>query len=208
MWYFHVLSDKAAFTTQSRISLRSYANNFIIAARFHNIDDIVGGFFFAYIVSELRLCVANAASSESTWWRFTTDYRTGFPDQMRTTITCDLSCSPTLDGIILNKMPWIFLSKFTMSFRGAAFLFILMSKFKWIHKYIPKPYLFGHLCCCLSQGVCCGLGRRFSAPGALPYYSASSGQRCSATHLNLQSLRNWLKMPQRNRSSAYSTVTC
>ncbi len=28
--YFHLLSDGAAFTTQSRSSLRSYTNNFII----------------------------------------------------------------------------------------------------------------------------------------------------------------------------------
>ncbi len=43
---FHMLSDGAAFTTQSHSSLRSYANNFIIAARFHNINDIVCDLFF------------------------------------------------------------------------------------------------------------------------------------------------------------------
>ncbi len=50
--------------------------------------------FFALLVSELRLCVVNAAPSESRWWRFTADYRTGFTDKMRMEIGFDLIVQP------------------------------------------------------------------------------------------------------------------
>ncbi len=53
--------------------------------RFHN-RMIKSSAFFAQLVSELRLCVVNAASSESMWWRFSTDHRIGFTDEMYMTI--------------------------------------------------------------------------------------------------------------------------
>ncbi len=48
----------------------------------------------AYLVSDLRLCVLNAAPSENSWWRFTANHRTVFTDEMRMTIARKISCSP------------------------------------------------------------------------------------------------------------------
>ncbi len=38
---------------------------------------------------DLQLCVVNAAPSESSWWRFTTNHRTGFTDEIRMIIAFD-----------------------------------------------------------------------------------------------------------------------
>ncbi len=54
----------------------------------------------ASLVSNLWLCVLNAASSESRWWRFTANHRTGFTDEMHKTIACNISFSPNLDHTI------------------------------------------------------------------------------------------------------------
>ncbi len=47
----------------------------------------------AILRSDLWPCVLNGAPSESTRWRFTTNHRTGFTDDMCVIIACDLSCS-------------------------------------------------------------------------------------------------------------------
>ncbi len=49
----------------------------------------------AQLVSDLRLCVLNAAPYENSWWRFTANHRTVFTDEMRMTIACNISCSPS-----------------------------------------------------------------------------------------------------------------
>ncbi len=43
----------------------------------------------AQLVSELRLCVVNAALSECRWWWFTTNHESGFTDEMRMIIEFD-----------------------------------------------------------------------------------------------------------------------
>ncbi len=45
----------------------------------------------------LAVCVLNAAPFENSWWRFTANHRTVFTDEMRMTIACKISCSPTSD---------------------------------------------------------------------------------------------------------------
>ncbi len=51
----------------------------------------LGDISHAYkLVSDLRLCVLNAAPSENRWWRFTTNQGTGFTDEMRKHIAWDI----------------------------------------------------------------------------------------------------------------------
>ncbi len=64
---FRCFQIETAFTTPSRSSLRSYANSCHYREpflRFHNCT------------------IISSATSESTRWRFTADYRTGFTDKM------------------------------------------------------------------------------------------------------------------------------
>ncbi len=91
MWYFHMLSDEAAFTSQNRSSLRSNANSFHYRKRFlqfHNCTITSFVFFFCAACQWTRLCVVTA-QSENTWWRFNTDYRTSFTNKMCMPITFD-----------------------------------------------------------------------------------------------------------------------
>ncbi len=52
----------------------------------------------ASLVSELRLCVLNAAPFENRWWRLTANQGTGFTDEMRMHIAWDISPSPTSEA--------------------------------------------------------------------------------------------------------------
>ncbi len=45
-------------------------------------------------ISSVKTFLWLAASSESSWWRFTANHRTIFTDEMRITIACNISCSP------------------------------------------------------------------------------------------------------------------
>ncbi len=56
----------------------------------------------ALLVSDLRLCVLNAAPFESRWWRFTANHGTGFTDEMRMIIAFDISPSPSGEALSLN----------------------------------------------------------------------------------------------------------
>ncbi len=58
------------------------------------------------ILNVILCSLLNAAPSESTWWRFTTNNRTGFTDEMCMTIVCDLSCSPKWNACLKNKNAW------------------------------------------------------------------------------------------------------
>ncbi len=80
-----LLSDGAAFNTHSRSSLTSYP--------------ISRSLLNCFLFSELRLCVLNTAPFENRWWRFTANHRTVFTDEMRMTIACKISCSPTIHPI-------------------------------------------------------------------------------------------------------------
>ncbi len=62
---------------------------------------------FAWLVSELRLRVLNAAPSENRWWRFTANQRTSFTDEMRMRyiaqpyLKCKMSLSSPMDVVML-----------------------------------------------------------------------------------------------------------
>ncbi len=86
----HLFSDAAAFNTQSRRSLISDAISLSLSQmnRLRYERDI------ASLVSELRLCVLNAAPFENRWWRFTANQGAGFTDEMRMHIAWDISPSP------------------------------------------------------------------------------------------------------------------
>ncbi len=76
--------------TQRRRSLTSYAIS-------HSLSHAIRLRLWARIaqlVSELWLCVLNAASFENRRWRFTASHRTVLTDEMRITIACKISCSP------------------------------------------------------------------------------------------------------------------
>ncbi len=87
----HLFSDGAAFNTRSRISLKSYA----ISRSESKMNRLRYERDIASLVSELRLCVLNAAPSENRWWRLTANHRTVFTDEMRMHIAWDISPSPT-----------------------------------------------------------------------------------------------------------------
>ncbi len=71
------------------------------------------------LVSDLWLCVLNAAPSESRWWRFTAKQRTIFTDEMRT-IACNISCSPSKDVIkkvhVTTVIPFLILWNYENTF--------------------------------------------------------------------------------------------
>ncbi len=54
---------------------------------------------------ETLLCALNATPSENRWWRFYNNHRTGFTEEMRMTITCNISCSQTLPQMLLTAKP-------------------------------------------------------------------------------------------------------
>ncbi len=56
----------------------------------------VSAIFGSDLAGGLRLCVLNAAPSESRWWRFTANHGTGFTDKMRMILAFD---------IVLSKVP-------------------------------------------------------------------------------------------------------
>ncbi len=87
-----LFSNGAAFNTQSRSSLTSYA----ICAQNRRWIACDSEREIALLVSDLRLCVLNAAPFENNWWRFTANQRTVFTDEMRMTIACNIPCSPSL----------------------------------------------------------------------------------------------------------------
>ncbi len=60
-----------------------------------------------FSVSELQLCVLNAAPFESSWWRCTANHRTVFTYEMRMTIACNISCSPNIYIYIYVKLCYI-----------------------------------------------------------------------------------------------------
>ncbi len=91
----HVLSDGAAFNTQSRSSLTSYS-----ILRWES-PSIMNAILRSLSVNYGITTVLNAAPSESTWGRFTTNHRSGFTDEMRMTIACDFSCNPSILCLIL-----------------------------------------------------------------------------------------------------------
>jgi len=85
-----LFSNGAAFNTQSRSSLTSYAISRSLSHAMHL-------WFWAWIASlvrELRLCVLNAAPFENSWSKFTANHRTVFTEEIRMTIACNISCSP------------------------------------------------------------------------------------------------------------------
>ncbi len=89
----HLFSNGAAFNTLSRRSLTSYAISLSLLQmnRLRYERDI------ASLVSDLRLCVLNAAPFENRWWRLTANQGAGFTDEMRMHIAWDISPSPSLD---------------------------------------------------------------------------------------------------------------
>ncbi len=147
----HLFSNGVAFNTQSRRSLTSYAISRSLSHAIHLR-------FWARIVqlvSELRLCVLNAASSESRWWRFTANHWTGFTDEMHMTITCNISCSPSKDALNWPEVTvktFIMLEKISISNKCCSFK--LHSR---IQKNIStKKCLAGQLCSALIiiRNVC------------------------------------------------------
>ncbi len=97
----HLFSNGAAFNKQSRSSLTSYA----ICAQNCRWIACDSEREIALLVSNLWLCVLNAALFENRWWRFTANHRTIFTDAnhrtvftdvMLMTIACNISCSPNL----------------------------------------------------------------------------------------------------------------
>ncbi len=67
VWHLHQLfSNKAAFNTQSHSSLTSHA----IRAQNRRWIACDSEHYIAKLISDLRLCVLNANSSESRWWDF------------------------------------------------------------------------------------------------------------------------------------------
>ncbi len=60
------------------------------------------------LVSDLRLCVLNAAPFENRWWRLTANQETGFTDEMRMHIAWDISPNPTIEYVsgLFYKTCW------------------------------------------------------------------------------------------------------
>ncbi len=47
-----------------------------------------------------RSTSAPSTGLESRWWRFNTNHRTGFTEEMHMTIACNISCSPTVAPLL------------------------------------------------------------------------------------------------------------
>ncbi len=88
-------------------SLRSYTNSCHYRKRFcqfHNPTIILSAIMNTILrsLSEEYGCVLNAASSESRWWTFSTNHRTGFTDKMCMTVA--------INRTRLIVQPWLYTS--------------------------------------------------------------------------------------------------
>ncbi len=86
--------------------------------------------------SELQLCVLNATPFENRWWRFTANHGTGFTDEMRMTIACDISPSPIYITYVLVNLSISGLLAFgDLILKRETFGFDLLQRCVFLHDY-------------------------------------------------------------------------